>query len=227
MNPLVQRMAKLTPDAHTFMWFDIGQIREETVVVVIDDERLTHLPFDKTAIVGTDRLGWEFGLMLFGGNGSVFCSGFSWGNNQWNKFIPFGWSITSDGLKLLPVDDRPLPPKDGCLKAIAIVDMFLTKLESAAMQAYRATIPATHLNKVRLAKGKQPFSVVWNTVVIAPSASSASSLISNGGTHASPRQHQRRGHWRKRGDKRFWVRQATVGKAENGVALKDYQIKGA
>ena len=224
MTPLVRRMANLTPDAHTFIWFDIGQIRPETVELAIDDKRLTHLPFDKTAIVGTDRLGWEFGLMLFGGNGSVFCGGFSWGNNQWNKFIPFGWAITSEGLKLLPADDKPLPPRDGCLKAIAIVDMFLTKLERAATQAYRASIPATHLNKVRMAKGKQPFSVVWNTVVVKPSAPS---LNGNGGTHASPRQHQRRGHWRKRGDKRFWVRQATVGKAENGIAFKDYQVKGA
>lgn len=221
MTPLVQKMAKRTPDAHTFMWFDIGQIKPETVELVLEPKKLTHLPFDRTAVVGTDRLGWEFSLVLFGGNGSVFFSGWSFGEGNWTRLLPFGWADTDEGLKLIAAENRQLPPRDECLQAIAIVDIFLTHLQTAAAQAYRASVPATHLNRVRMAKGKPPFKVVWNTVVIAPSKPS----IGRGGTHASPRQHQRRGHWRTRGDKRHWVRQATVGKAENGSAFKDYAIK--
>jgi len=221
MTPLVQKIAKRTPDAHTFMWFDIGQIKPETVELVLDSERVTHLPFDRTAVVGSDRLGWEFGLVLFGGNGSVFCFGWSFGDKNWEQFVPFGWAHTEEGLKLL-ASNRPLPPRDSCLRTIAIVDMFLTQLENAGTQAYRASIAETHLNRVRMAKNKPPFSINWNTVVVGPTKPS---LLSKGGTHASPRQHQRRGHWRTRGDKRYWVRQATVGKAENGITLKDYMVR--
>lgn len=47
-----------------------------------------------------------------------------------------------------------------------------------------------------------------------------------GGTHASPRWHERRGYWRtmKKSGKRVWVRACEVGSKSNGMVYKDYQV---
>lgn len=48
-----------------------------------------------------------------------------------------------------------------------------------------------------------------------------------GGTHASPRWHERRGYWRhmKKSGKVVWVQACEVGKKSNGMVYKDYEIK--
>jgi hypothetical protein len=48
-----------------------------------------------------------------------------------------------------------------------------------------------------------------------------------GGTHASPRQHLRRGHYRhyKKTGKIAWVNQCTVGSLTNGYVHKDYRVE--
>ena len=47
-----------------------------------------------------------------------------------------------------------------------------------------------------------------------------------GGTHASPRLHDRRGHSRRLPDGRIvWVRPCKVGDASRGVVFHDYQVK--
>lgn len=47
-----------------------------------------------------------------------------------------------------------------------------------------------------------------------------------GGTHASPRWHERRGYWRtmKKSGKTVWVRACEVGKKSNGMVYKDYEV---
>lgn len=48
-----------------------------------------------------------------------------------------------------------------------------------------------------------------------------------GGTHASPRWHIRRGHWRQLADgRRIFVRQCQVGDPAQGGVVKDYIVKG-
>jgi hypothetical protein len=49
-----------------------------------------------------------------------------------------------------------------------------------------------------------------------------------GGTHASPRWHIRRGHWRRlSGGRRIFVSQCQVGDPARGGVVKDYIVKGA
>lgn len=48
-----------------------------------------------------------------------------------------------------------------------------------------------------------------------------------GGTHATPRWHIRRGHWRQLADgRRVFVRQCQVGDPARGGVIKDYIVKG-
>ncbi len=76
-------------------------------------------------------------------------------------------------------------------------------------------------NAARAAKGKKPL-FDWTTVEIKSVSYKNTPL---GGTHASPRQHDRRGHFRMyKSGKRVWVAQTKVGKASNGVIFHDYKI---
>lgn len=63
-------------------------------------------------------------------------------------------------------------------------------------------------------------------VTIDPTTVLVTNKEHQGGTHASPRWHERRGYWRtmKKSGKRVWVRACEVGKKSNGMVYKDYEV---
>ena len=66
----------------------------------------------------------------------------------------------------------------------------------------------------------------WHQITIDPERLRAKSAP-QGGTHASPRWHIRRGHWRQIADgRRVFVRQCQVGDPARGGIVKDYIVKG-
>lgn len=66
----------------------------------------------------------------------------------------------------------------------------------------------------------------WHQITIDAERARAKSL-ELGGTHASPRWHIRRGHWRQLADgRRVFVRQCQVGDPAHGGVVKDYIVKG-
>ena len=79
-------------------------------------------------------------------------------------------------------------------------------------------------NAKRMRKGKTPL-YEWQTVPLhkpPPSLPSAP----KGGTHASPRLHQRRGHWSvSKLGKKYWRRETVVGNPDNGMLFHDYTTK--
>jgi hypothetical protein len=67
----------------------------------------------------------------------------------------------------------------------------------------------------------------WHQITIDP-ARLREKIAPQGGTHASPRWHIRRGHWRQLADgRRVFVRQCQVGDPEQGGVVKDYIVKGS
>jgi hypothetical protein len=75
------------------------------------------------------------------------------------------------------------------------------------------------INLKRSKKGKLPI-CEWITGVYDPK-SSYKKITNIKGTHASPREHHRRGHWRVyKSGKRGWVKPAKVGDESNGVLRK-------
>lgn len=65
---------------------------------------------------------------------------------------------------------------------------------------------------------------VWHTVSIDPSKLTARGP-DQGGTHASPRWHVRRGHWRNLADgRRIFIRECQVGDMARGGVVKDYEV---
>lgn len=66
---------------------------------------------------------------------------------------------------------------------------------------------------------------VWHQVAIDPARLRAAAPP-QGGSHASPRWHLRRGHWRQLADgRRVFVRQCEVGDATRGGVVKDYTVE--
>ena len=84
------------------------------------------------------------------------------------------------------------------------------------------TIPAPKaLNKKRIENNKLPF-VEYKILTVGDERVSSAY---QGGSHASPRQHLRRGHIRRLPDARtVWVNQCTVGNPQKGVIVKDYRV---
>ncbi len=66
----------------------------------------------------------------------------------------------------------------------------------------------------------------WHQITIDPDRIRAA-RPSQGGTHASPRWHIRRGHWRRLADgRRIFIRQCQIGDPAKGGVIKDYIVKG-
>ena len=82
------------------------------------------------------------------------------------------------------------------------------------------------LNKKRVQRGKEPF-YDYRVVTIDPEEERRVLADRLRGTHASPKLHVRRGHFRRyKSGKKVWVNQMFVGNPERGMVLKDYLIQG-
>lgn len=92
---------------------------------------------------------------------------------------------------------------------------------SRRVDAYIPSVQKTFTNRRKIAQGKVPI-YEWRTVTIEPTKPRQES---QGGTHASPRQHDRRGHLRRLASgKTVWVRHCKVGHPNKGVIYHDYKV---
>lgn len=97
---------------------------------------------------------------------------------------------------------------------LALAQLF--KMLQSPQTVYK--LAANPSNKKRVAKGKKPL-YDWTTVVIKPVVVKSAP---QGGTHASPRPHERRGHAFTRNGKKFWRRSTIVRRGAEGFVFKDY-----
>lgn len=105
-------------------------------------------------------------------------------------------------------------------QAGSIIWEFLAALQCTNIET--TILPASvALNKKRITNGKSPFSD-YHILTIRPSRTERRERT---GTHASPRQHLRRGHIRRLDETRtVWVNQCIVGSMAHGVVDKDYKM---
>lgn len=219
MTPLVCEAVKLAPQPETAMWFDIGHLSPEDRVFVSQEDVL-HLPYKRTGVVAFDTQGGKFSLWFTLGENSMTVSGCSM-ESPIRYFVPFAWVMTDDGIRYY-TNDKEVTQED-LEKPLRLAFAVVRKLQSIS-QGYKPTPKRTFLNQKRIAKGKPPLSFDWHTVEITPPAPKNDP---QGGTHASPRLHDRRGHFRliKKTNKRVWVNQCKVGSANLGAVFKDYTIR--
>ena len=226
MTPLIREMVGYTPEPETFMWFDIGKLPTEEVRFLVDGELLTHIPFPKVIVCCIDSDGDKCMLSLIGGSGSVAAAGFVLYPNSYRMVNAFVYMDTPEGLSLLPTREDDAPPKrEQCYSVLCTIKHFLDQLSQKAIEAHQPLPKRSLINDKRKSKGKLPSIFDWHTIIIEPSTPKSEP---QGGTHASPRRHQARGHWRTyKSGKLGWVKECWKGNASIGVVFKDYKLKVA
>ena len=122
-----------------------------------------------------------------------------------------------------PVEEGDTIPEKDAQMVLAMVGNWYRVL-SQRCSSYKPVVRNTFTNRRKIAQGKVP-TYDWTMVYIEPSKPRSES---KGGTHASPRQHDRRGHLRRlRSGKNVWVRPCKVGDPTKGVVWHGYAIREA
>ena len=131
------------------------------------------------------------------------------------------YTIEGDRIMYGPVEENDPVPDEEAHLVLGVLARWYHSL-MATKTAYQPFVRPTFTNQRKIAEGKKP-TYDWRTVVI---DGKAIKREHKGGTHASPRLHDRRGHSRRLPDGRIvWVRPCKVGDASKGVVFKDYQVK--
>lgn len=219
MTPLVQQLVPRTRGAERYHWFDIGEMSNDVTTVDGSDPVASRMAFPQCAFAYTEDGDPGVLLMTQHGEGSVLVTGLASHQGQWFEVKPItivydpaagysgeGENVTSEQLR------------------VALVNVaYCARLLDQGASGFAIDAKRCHINTTRAKKGKGPLKFTWHTVTIGPKAEPQDS---KGGTHASPRMHDRRGHWRTTpSGKRVWVRDCKVGDASKGIVFKDYKIK--
>jgi len=240
MTPNVQIAVMLHPDkAADYKWFDIGNMKEnkdfghDEVAALLSQP----VPFDNFGIAGVDLDGVPYAVLVNkGATGSEYEGAlllnsaiFRRNSTRPKQYVPGFWLRpqmfgTDAGLQISFVN-----PKDAQSQFVVeaskvgalILALFLEEIHQPNVQykMYTAT-PKTN-NAKRIRQGKKPL-FDWHTVLIEPPRQK---LPDQGGTHASPRLHDVRGHWVNRNGKRYWRKAHQRGDASLGVVFHDYKLK--
>jgi len=219
MTPLIRRFARSTENAEEFVWFDIGAVQR--FEFRWSDLPGSRLPFDSIAICGTDKNGDGYAVFATHDYDNVIVLKYYSAKPTGYTESPFFALLMDEkrgGCAIQALDGEEPISKDMAAPIVGIMAEFLRRLEP---KGCRPSPKKNHINKARAKKGK-PLSYDWHTVDVTYTPAKREH---KGGTHASPRRHQRRGHWRNRGGARVWVRDCWVGDASKGTVFKDYEVR--
>ena len=232
MTPLVRRFYGLVKDAHLSHWFDIGELTElpgsrpGDKRIEIDAESLVFLPFPNLIVVGTDKKR-PFAIHALTssttqnhGRPVVAVAGFALAPTFIElPILSYGCSTSGD-LQFWRKDGKGFD--DVAQGMIATLQHLTQSLSQGPRTAYLPTPVQSFTNKRKIAQGKTP-TITWNTITIQPTTPKTHT---HNTTHASPKAHTRRGHWRNlKTGKKIWVKHCSVGDPSKGIALHDYRIK--
>ena len=220
MTPLIREMVALAPEPEKAMWFDVGRIPNNGATLSVGS--LMHTPFKITSVVGMDTSGEKFAIWMIAADNSVTLAGVTMGRLAGNVryFDPFCVMRTEEGFAFYKGKEKVNESEARVAVGMALVCLNLIE---RASEGYKGTPSKSPTNTRRIAKGKPPLVYDWHTVKLEPSSHPAEP---QGGTHATPRRHQCRGHWRNlKSGKRVWVKDCWRGDASKGTAFKDYEVK--
>lgn len=217
MTPLVKEFASLDEElALSCIWFDIGSR------IASGDSIGSRLPFETCAIVGVDIVGNKF--MVWAQQveeTSILLSAWRLAPEKYTR-TPLFVASWDDGVwSVSGVEGEEQVEEQDSSFVLGILVEFMLCLHSTS--GYKAAEKAnSQTNMRRKRKGKAPLIYSWHSITIEQPVKKGEHL---GGTHASPRLHERRGHWRNTSaGKRVWVRDCLVGDASRGIVCKDYKF---
>lgn len=219
MTPLVAKMVKRTPNAEDYVWFDIGALGHEVVEMDGSDPIASRIPYPRCAVCLTE--GGDPGCIYIEqrDNGLQVTGGLFVIAGIDRHLSPVG--LLFDPERGYYTDDASPATQEAARQMLVTIADWMRSMQPGC-NAYAITAQSSHINRKRAAKGKGPISYDWRTVKVAQVQAIANN---QGGTHASPRAHDRRGHWRTYpSGKRGWVKDCKVGSASLGMVFKDYKV---
>ena len=216
-------------DPTEMQWFDISGTLDQSTI----DQNWLHEyrpPFEKCMVVWQGRSAnhevYEFLMTVVGTDPEegIVLSVHKGAHGQMPQKMPVLVYVLDEGLiRYGPVEEGDSIPEKDAQMVLAMVGNWY-RLLSQRCESYKPVARDTFTNRRKIAQGKVP-SYDWTTVYIEPSKPRSES---RGGTHASPRQHDRRGHLRRlRSGRNVWVRPCKVGDPTKGVVWHDYAIREA
>ena len=232
MTPLVKQymrfMADVDHDPVDAHWFDISNAYGQQGRSALEWLKEYRPPFDKNIVVFATPKS-EMILILVYGNPAdgVFFTGWLMKDGERAAKWPLMLYKLNDKGELqcskAPGETEEMSDVNTRL-CLSVIASFYAILATNSVSAYKPTVKKGFINQKRKAKGKPPL-YDWTTVVLEPIKPIKSEY--QGGTHASPRHHERRGHMRRtRSGKQVWVRNHKVGNPANGTVFHDYMVKG-
>jgi len=222
MTPLVREMVKMLTDVNLdptqMQWFDVTAAIKTHIGADPKRYLLHPAPYKNMMLVGNTKQG-DFMLSLLVEPDATVVTGWIMKPQGYKNLGSFLFSEHNGEPKVGPLD-KPLDPQDQRMM-VGLIAMFYASLDNK-VESYVPTIKNTFTNRRKIKEGKMP-TYDWHTVVIEPPKPKQEH---QGGTHASPRRHQSRGHWRTyKSGKRGWVSECWKGDASKGTVFKDYSIK--
>lgn len=231
MTPLVKQYMKIMAnadhdpaDAH---WFDISNSYAQNSRSALEWLKDYRPPFDKNIIVFAGPKA-EMILILAGDDPSkgIFFTGWLLKDGvlpaKWPMMV---YKISDTGelqCSKAPNETEEMADTNTRL-CLSVIASFYAILATSSVHTYKPVVKKGFISQKRIAKGKPPL-YDWTTVVLDPIKPIKSEY--KGGTHASPRHHERRGHFRRTpSGKQVWVRNHKVGNPANGTVFHDYMVK--
>jgi len=231
MTPLIKSTLRWMIDGDfdpvDIQWFDISSAMQGTEKADLEPLMTYRPPFEKCFVVwrGATRNHPDYEvMMLVAGtdpqDGVIVTMWKGPVGVRPKTMPPMVYLIEGDQIRYGGVDDDAPVQQDVAELMLAMVGCWYRSLEKGC-ESYRPEIQNTFTNRRKIAQGKKP-TYDWNTVIIGPKTGKREH---QGGTHASPRLHDRRGHLRHLSNgKNVWVKACKVGNATAGIVFHDYEI---
>jgi hypothetical protein len=233
MTPLIREtvswVTKSGMDPTELNWFDISALTVEQLQVKADPLMNCRPPFNRCFVVsrGPSKSHASYDIMAIvvgdDPHEGIVVDVWKGPTNVMPRKIPtMLYTIQDEKVMYGPTEQEDQISEEDAKFVLGVLIKWYYSMMSEKT-AYQPTIKPTFTNRRKIAEGKPP-SYVWNTVVI---DGRTIKCEHRGGTHASPRLHDRRGHLRRLPNgKNCWVKPCKVGDASKGVVFKDYQIQG-
>ena len=231
MTPLIKTAVKILDGPNTDItkmgWFDMSNSIKAYPEKVVKEAMGHPSPFENYVVCGTLNTAAVI-LLVVDKDGLVVIKSWAVANNRYAPMGSVAFQREDGRVRFVTAKDSGfIDPEEADAKTrerlVQMLAMFFCGLIENQTTLYQPVVKNTFTNRRLKQKGK-PLHYEWKTVIIGPSKQKRESL---GGTHASPRLHDRRGHWRtmKKSGKKVWVKQCRVGDAARGMVLHDYKFR--
>ncbi|QHS09159.1 hypothetical protein [Sinimarinibacterium sp. NLF-5-8] len=225
MTPLIREMSRLAGAdvLQSSMWFDCGHWQPHAQ----SEWALLHcpLPYARCAICGYDLDGTKLLLMAVEtGDRTIAVASWLIGAAGAVRNPMVLVHREAAGVRI-EAEDAHAPVQQVQVTARFVRACLGAFLANTHFTGYQPQIERlSYTDRKRMAKGKAPLRFDWHTVVLG-AQTPIKPKDAPGGTHASPRLHDRRAHLRRLPDGRLiTVKACKVGKAELGEVSKDYRV---